>query len=377
MKLFDEASRRGLLTLAPLLLSLLLLVLIAEVIKKPKLIDNPESEQVSLSEFNPNTYEYEELRASGVPSAVAAGIVRWRKYGKVYRIKEDLTQVTGMTDSLYAVLKPYIIIADSLALQPKEYKKGSAYRSDVHTTSERGGERHSADRKIIEKFTPEKFLIDTASAAYLTRWGFSPKQAEGVVRYRDASGGIHSIEHFKRCYVVSEEMAEKIVPYIIFSTKREVVTKEEMQPQSKSETTAPKPLVDINRADSAALVAIDGIGPKSASEIIKYRKLLGGYHSVEQLSELKCITESNFEKILAKISCDSFVISKIDVNFASPKELERHPYVSAQTLRRIIKQRQLKGGWSRIEEMTEQNILSEEEAKRLAPYLRFGPRATE
>ena len=376
MKLFDEASRRGLLTLAPLLLILLLLVLIAEVIKKPKLIDNPEPEQVSLSEFNPNTYEYEELRASGVPSAVAAGIVRWRKYGKVYRIKEDLTQVTGMTDSLYAALKPYIIIADSLMPQPKEYKKGSAYRADVQTTLERGGERHSADRKIIENFTPEKFLVDTASAAYLTRWGFSPKQAEVVVRYRDASEGIHSAEHFKRCYVVSEEMAEKIVPYIIFSTKREAETMV-TQPQSESETTAPKPLVDINRADSAALVAIDGIGSKSASEIIKYRKLLGGYHSVEQLSELKCITESNFEKILAKISCDSFVISKIDVNFASPKELERHPYVSAQTLRRIIKQRQLKGGWSRIEEMTEQNILSEEEAKRLAPYLRFGPRATE
>ena len=376
MKLFDEASRRGLLTLAPLLLILLLLVLIAEVIKKPKLIDNPELEQISLSEFNPNTYEYEELRASGVPSAVAAGIVRWRKYGKVYRIKEDLTQVTGMTDSLYVVLKPYIIIADSLMPQPKEYKNGSAYRADVQTTSERGGERNSAGIKIIENFTPEKFLVDTVSAVYLTRCGFSPKQAEVVVRYRDASEGIHSVEHFKRCYVVSEEMAEKIVPYIIFSPKREAETMV-AQPQSESETTAPKPLVDINTADSAALVAIDGIGPKSASEIIKYRKLLGGYHSVEQLSELKCITESNFEKILAKISCDSFVISKIDVNFASPKELERHPYVSAQTLRRIIKQRQLKGGWSRIEEMTEQNILSEEEAKRLAPYLRFGPRATE
>ena len=376
MKLFDEASRRGLLTLAPLLLILLLLVLIAEVIKKPKLIDNPEPEQVSLSEFNPNTYEYEELRSSGVPSAVAAGIVRWRKYGKVYRIKEDLTQVTGMTDSLYAALKPYIVIADSLTPQPKEYKKGSAYRADVHTTSERGGERHTADRKIIENFTPEKFLIDTASAAYLTRWGFSPKQAEVVVRYRDASGGIYSAEHFKRCYVVSDEMAEKIVPYMIFSPKREAETMV-AQPQSESETTAPKPLVDINTADSATLVAVDGIGPKSASEIIKYRKLLGGYHSVEQLSELKCITESNFEKILHKISCDSFVISKIDINFASPKELERHPYVSAQTLRRIIKQRQLKGGWSRIEEMTKQDILSEEEAKRLAPYLRFGPRATE
>ena len=375
MKLFDEASRRGLLTLAPLLLILLLLVLIAEVINGPMLIEDPDPEQISLSEFDPNTYEYEELRASGVPSAVAAGIVRWRKFGKVYRIKEDLTQVTGMTDSIYAALKPYIIIADSLTPQPKDYEKGSAVHKESYS-SQKVEKHQPTDRRVVENFTPEKFLIDTASAAYLTRWGFSPKQAEVVVRYRDASGGIHSIEHFKRCYVVSEEMAEKIVPYIIFSPKREAETMV-AQPQSESETTAPKPLVDINTADSATLVAVDGIGPKSASEIIKYRKLLGGYHSVEQLSELKCITESNFEKILHKISCDSFVISKIDINFASPKELERHPYMSAQALRRIIKQRQLKGGWSRIEEMTEQNILSEEEAKRLAPYLRFRPRATE
>ena len=375
MKLFDEASRRGLLTLAPLLLILLLLVLIAEVINGPMLIEDPDPEQISLSEFDPNTYEYEELRASGVPSAVAAGIVRWRKFGKVYRIKEDLTQVTGMTDSIYAALKPYIIIADSLTPQPKDYEKGSAVHKESYS-SQKVEKHQPTDRRVVENFTPEKFLIDTASAAYLTRWGFSPKQAEVVVRYRDASGGIHSIEHFKRCYVVSEEMAEKIVPYIIFSPKREAETMV-AQPQSESETTAPKPLVDINTADSATLVAVDGIGPKSASEIIKYRKLLGGYHSVEQLSELKCITESNFEKILHKISCDSFVISKIDINFASPKELERHPYMSAQALRRIIKQRQLKGGWSRIEEMTKQDILSDEEAKRLAPYLRFGPRATE
>ena len=80
---------------------------------------------------------------------------------------------------------------------------------------------------------------------------------------------------------------------------------------------------------------------------------------------------------MQQICFDSFVISKIDINFAGPKELECHPYVSAQALRRIIKQRQLKGGWSRIEEMTEDNILSEDEAERLAPYLRFGLKATE
>ena len=160
--------------------------------------------------------------------------------------------------------------------------------------------------------------------------------------------------------------------YIVYSERKPDEKRSAIAEHKTESGGVEQPLVEINSADSAALVAIDGIGPKSASEIIKYRNLLGGYYSVEQISELKCIMEQNFVKFLPKILCDSCKISKIDINFAGPKELERHPYVSAKALRRIIKQRQLKGGWTRIEEMTEQNILSDEEAKRLAPYLRFG-----
>jgi competence ComEA-like helix-hairpin-helix protein len=364
MKLFDAAERRGVVTLLPLLAVVVLLVTIVEIIEKPKIITHDEP-TLELRDFDPNSYEYEQLREAGVPSAVAAGIVRWRSYGKVYRIKEDLTQVTGMTDSIYALLKPYIIIADSLKPQP--------YASQTTSSKKRENlpeKSYTKSELAKANFIPEKFLIDTVSVQYLMCWGFSQKQAEVVLHYRDASGGIRSKEQLRRCYVISDEMVERILPYVQFSPQD--------RPAHENAAEGVAPIrVDINRADSAQLVAIDGIGAKSAAEIIKYRELLGGYYSVEQIAELKSVTESNFEKILPKISCDSFVISKIDINFAGPKELERHPYVSAQALRRIIKQRQLKGGWSRIEEMTEQNILSEEDAKRLAPYLRFGTRTTE
>ncbi len=375
MKFFDQVERRGLLMLLPLLLIVLMLAIVIEIAEKPQITPSSNTE-IALRPFDPNLFEFEQLRQSGVPTAVAAGIVRWRSYGKIYRIKEDLAQVSGMNDSLYALLKPYIIIADSLA--PKPYRANY----DSHTAFDEKPviEKSPSQWRVQNDFIPEKFCIDTASVSYLTQWGFSPKQAEVIVRYRDASGGIVSAEQFRRCYVVSEEMAEKIIPYIIFSMSRTTVwVDEKPTPESELPATAvtAKPLIDINSADSAELVTIDGIGPKSAAEIVKYRNLLGGYHSVAQIAELKSVTESNFEKILPKICCDSFVISKIDINFASPKELGRHPYVSAQALRRIIKQRQLKGGWTRIEELVEQNILSDDEAKRLAPYLRFGIRATE
>jgi DNA uptake protein ComE-like DNA-binding protein len=110
---------------------------------------------------------------------------------------------------------------------------------------------------------------------------------------------------------------------------------------------------------------------------MRYRELLGGYHSVEQISELKVVTEENFRNISSQIWCDSAKIKKIYINFARPKELEVHPYVSNRMLRRIINHRELKGGWSTIEEMIESDILNDEEARRIAPYLDFGTKAQE
>lgn len=352
-----------------LLFILLLVYLLAQHMQPVMLIEEP-AESVALQNFDPNTDSYQTLRQKGLPTEVAVGVVRWRSYGKVYRIREDLAMVSGMNDSLYAVLAPYITIADSVAARPAvRTAERSGDKSVVRQRSERTYTQTSE-----RTFPNQQFLIDTASAAYLTRWGLSVRQAEVVVRYRDARGGIHTREQLRVCYVIDDDVADRMLPYIVFTPEHEAVWVDE-KPTPECELPTEQ-IVELNTADSATLVAIDGIGAKSAAEIIRYRTLLGGFHSVEQLRELNSMTESNFEKILPKIWCDSFVISKIDINFARSLELERHPYVSARALRRIVKQRQLKGGWTRIEEMIDDDILSKEEAERLAPYLRFRPITT-
>ena len=358
MSWFSDEERRGLLLLIPLFLIILLLAFSYERQRPLMLEEDIEKydrrDSVVLQPFNPNTFEYEQLREAGLPANVAVGIVRWRKYGKQYRMKEDLALVTGMTDSLYAVLKPYIVIDEEYAIRPK-------YNNDYPRRDTLRYERRHRTRDTVAL---QPFMIDTASAQYLYRLGFSRRQAEVIVRYVKMLGGLRDEEELRDCYVISDSMADRILPYVVFDTLRK-------------ELPAEDSLVEINSADTAALRRVYGIGEKSAAEIVHYRELLGGYYSVEQLCELKCITERNYERFFAQICCDSCKITKIDINFASPKSLMRHPYISSQALRRIVKQRQLKGGWSRIEEMVEQNIFTEEEAKRLAPYLRFRLRATE
>ena len=44
--------------------------------------------------------------------------------------------------------------------------------------------------------------------------------------------------------------------------------------------------IDINTADSAAWVALNGIGPGFAKRIMTYREKLGGFYQVDQLKEV-------------------------------------------------------------------------------------------
>ena len=311
----------------------------------------------TLFTFDPNTVTYDELLALGFEKQTAVSLLKYRSRGKVFEIAEELALCYGVTDSIFKALRPYITIGEEFKPKPIVYHSKTTAKSDSLRTV-----RQQQWEAKISKRTPhpkERFRIDTVGIAYLQSIGFTYRQAEGLIEYRDSGAeGIRNMAELSDCWAVSVEMADSLARYIIF-------------PEPKPHNCK----IEINSADSATLRKVRGIGAKTVVAVMQYRKLLGGFVRKEQIAELKCVTKENFDKISTQIYCDSCKISKIDINFASPKELERHPYVSAQALRRIIKHRKLKGGWSTIEEMIEDNIFSQEEAARIAPYLDFGTRS--
>ncbi len=305
-----------------------------------------EQEAALLFEFDPNTVELPDLMRLGLSKAAAVSIIRYREYGKVFRIKEDLFTCYGVSDSLYYCLEPYIVIADTFRLK----------RRDEYASY--NGNNYSRRRSERELLPLSEFMADTVGVNYMVATGaLTRAQAEVFVKWRDLTG-IHNMEELRDCYVVSDSIASMLEPYIIFT----------LPPQ---EGVAESGLIDLNKADSALLRRVYGIGEKSVVAILDYRKLLGGFYSAEQLSDLKVVTESNYEKIIQQILCDSCDISKIDVNFASAKTMKSHPYITDKALRRLLKIRELKGGWSTVKEMIDDKILTEEEATRVRPYLLF------
>ena len=293
-----------------------------------------------LAPFDPNTASYEELRTLGMSRQEAVSLLKFRTAGKVFRIAEDVALCYGISDSAYRTLAPYINIGAEYRIKPRSHERYAKLSSDT-----------------TPLLKPSPFRIDTVSAAYLRAIGaLTKRQAEVFIRWRDRSG-FRDMEEVRACYVVEDSVATALEPYILFPER---------------DLTPWESPVELNTADSARLRKVVGIGEKTVVRILAYRARLGGFYRVEQLAEVQGVTETNFEKILQQIWCDSNEIQKIDINFASPMRLREHPYVAPQMLRRLLKQRALKGGWNSTEELIEQNILNREEAERLRPYLVFG-----
>lgn len=129
-------------------------------------------------------------------------------------------------------------------------------------------------------------------------------------------------------------------------------------------------MVELNKADSASLEALPGIGPVFSKRILKYRSILGGYHNLNQLYEVYGMQPETVEKIKGLVKIDTTLIRKIDINEALFKEINAHPYISFEQTKAICKFRSRNKILSIIQLM-DQQIFSAEDAAKLRPYLLF------
>lgn len=60
--------------------------------------------------------------------------------------------------------------------------------------------------------------------------------------------------------------------------------------------------VNVNRASSAQLQTLNGIGPTKAQEIINYRKSHGGFKTVDELVNVKGIGPKTLLKMKSQVA---------------------------------------------------------------------------
>jgi DNA uptake protein ComE-like DNA-binding protein len=137
----------------------------------------------------------------------------------------------------------------------------------------------------------------------------------------------------------------------------------------KSEATSVVSLVELNSADSLQLITIKGIGPSFASRIIKYRKMIGGFGDKKQLLEIYGFTPEMLNKVEKYITIDNSKIKKININSATFKEINAHPYIDYQTTKSIIEVRDFNGRFNNTNELIKFKLITEEQFEKIKYYI--------
>ena len=94
--------------------------------------------------------------------------------------------------------------------------------------------------------------------------------------------------------------------------------------------------IDLNMADTVQLKRISGIGSVLSKRIIKYRNLLGGYVSKEQLKEVYGISLELYGRVKDDFSVSDGNVRRFNLHKDKISEISRHPYFKYEQVVELV-----------------------------------------
>lgn len=257
----------------------------------------------------------------------------------------SIAETMDSPDTVYIIKTPVDMHQDDLQAWPESETSGGIPMQGAHYDTVRKEivhpkvvKREMESMRVAETF---RFNPNTVSQIDLQRLGFSEKQAAAIVNYRNKGGKFRRKSDFAKSFVVADSVYERLEAYINI------------------------PLVDINKADSAALDELPGIGPYFASAIVAYREKLGGYSYTEQLMDIRNFSSEKYDALKDLVCCTA--PEPFGLWTLGEDELRKHPYInSRETAHSIVLYRKNnKASDCSVEKLKAAGILSEPAASKL------------
>lgn len=267
----------------------------------------------------------------------------------------------------------------------------TSYGSDDSTTVDRGGYRHgfhdyrrgrgnryyAVPGRAVSRFP---FDPNTADSTELLALGLEPWQVRNIYKYRAKGGVFRKKEDFARVYGLTNKQYRELEPLIrIGSDYQPYDMARGFQnvpygeaPDSVPGRRFPAKLkqgerIELNDADTTILMRVPGIGTYFAHQIVQYRKLLGGYYSLDQLLEIQDMPE----EALDYFEVSPGKVRRLNVNKLSLGELKRHPYINYYQAKAIVDYRRLYGDIHDLEQLKLKKDFTTDDFERLIHYVEY------
>ena len=263
------------------------------------------SSLADLSSFDPNTLDKDQWQKLGFSEKQTATILKYKDIvGGTFTSKEQLQKCYAISEEKFSELSSFILLPEILERESsKEYK-------------------HKKEIIISGKFNPDRLSVND-----WIKMGFSERQTDAIVKYRNYLGGSFiSKEKFKECFIISPENYSKLEPYLLLPAK----TPESFKNLSKNNAVNTKVQYhsfDPNQLDMEGWKAF-GFSEKQAVTIINYRdrNLRGSFRSPEDLQKCFVISAEKFQEMRPYIKLqekqqEKTDFSKTDLNMITFRQL--------------------------------------------------------
>lgn len=210
------------------------------------------------------------------------------------------------------------------------------------------------------------FDPNTLDAAGWKKLGLPERTVRTILNYRSKGGRFRTSSDLQKMYSLKPADFERLQPYVHIEAPPPFRYAD--RPQVKY-VKAPPTIIDINEADTAAFIALPGIGNKLASRIVNFRNKLGGFYSVEQIGETYGLPDSTFQLIRSRLQCAAVAVQKININTADANALKQHPYIRWNVANAIVQYRQQHGVFSTREQLQQIVLVTPELYQKIEQYI--------
>lgn len=284
-------------------------ILLPETNKESKYshLEGFEKKGISISgKFNPDQYSTSDWMKMGFSERQAASILKYKSHlGGSFISKEKFKECFIINEENYLKLEPYLILPTKT---PENYKSYST--------------NYNPEKSRIKyySFDPNTLNIEGWKA-----FGFSEKQANTIVNYRDRNlkGSFKNLEEIQKCFVISAEKFEELRPYIKIDPSNLAKTDSKKTEIQQQETDFSK--IDLNSISFKQLLEF-GLDEKAAGSIIGFRKKLGGFMNKEQILTTYNIDKDLVEKLISTCPLTTSNVPRYTLVDAPEEWLKKHPY---------------------------------------------------
>ncbi len=227
-------------------------------------LTSTENKEPELFSFNPNEITKEDLRRLGLDARVVNTWLKYREKGGSFRKKEDVKKIYGLTDSVYTILAPYILLPDNIRQKKPFDKKSVDIKEDqiaIHTN-------------------PSLIELNGSDTIELKRLpGIGSVFAARIVGYRELLGGYYKKEQLMEVYGLSPQTYNNVLTLINIDTN--LIRK-----------------LDLNSSDFRDLLRHPYLNKYQTEAILQYRKLQDGFRNLNELIQNNLLPEEVYIKVL-------------------------------------------------------------------------------